>query len=126
MSFTKIKKYIFDSFGGTKKELIETINGNVFPRDKNIDQAYKRMVQDGYFATRYNEAKEDLLKLTGVSEKQLNKMKDEDVWKMYVDLISSGLKDIVNDYNVSRYRKALYSNKNLQSEIKRRLKTIKK
>lgn len=125
MSFTKLKKYIYDTFGGTKKELIDTINGNVFPNDKNMGQAYKRMVQDGYFATRYSDARDDLLELTGISKKQLEKMDDEHIWKMYVDLISSGLSDIVNDYNLSQYRKALYSNKNLQSEIRRRLKAIK-
>ena len=77
MSFTKLKKYIYDTFGGTKKELIDTINGNVFPNDKNMGQAYKRMVQDGYFATRYSDARDDLLELTGISKKQLEKMDDE-------------------------------------------------
>lgn len=125
MSFTKLKKYIYDTFGGTKKELIDTINGNVFPSDKNMGQACKRMVQDGFFVAYANDARSDLLELTGISKKQLEKMDDEHIWKMYVDLISSGLSDIVNDYNLSQYRKALYSNKNLQSEIRRRLKAIK-
>ena len=40
MSFTKLKKYIYDTFGGTKKELIDTINGNVFPNDKNMGRVF--------------------------------------------------------------------------------------
>ena len=59
-----------------------------------MGQAFKRTVQDGFFANYYDEAKDDLLELTGLSKKQIEKMDDVDIWEMYVDLISSGLSDI--------------------------------